>query len=70
MAEAISKGIHEIDKNVNIKLFNTAKTDKNDVITEIFKSKAILVGSPTIGGGILSSVAEILTADTISAHRR
>ena len=60
MAEAISRGIHETDKEVNIKLFNTAKTDKNDVITEIFKSKAILVGSPTIGGGILSSVAEIL----------
>lgn len=60
MAEAIIRGIHEIDKNVNIKLFNIAKTDKNDIITEIFKSKAILVGSPTIGGGILSSVAEIL----------
>ncbi|MFX1324189.1 MAG: anaerobic nitric oxide reductase flavorubredoxin [Promethearchaeota archaeon] len=60
MAEAITTGIQEIDKNVNIKLFNIAKTDKNDVITEIFKSKAILVGSPTIGGGILSSVAQIL----------
>jgi len=60
MAEAIAKGILEIDKKVNIKLFNVAKTDKNDVITEIFKSRVILVGSPTIGGGILSSVAEIL----------
>jgi len=60
MAEAISKGILEIDKKVNLKLFNIAKTDKNDIITEIFKSRIILVGSPTIGGGILSSVAEIL----------
>ena len=60
MAEAISKGILEIDKHVNLKLFNTAKTDKNDIITEIFKSKIILVGSPTIVGGILSSVAAIL----------
>jgi len=60
MAEAISKGIAETDNDVNIKLFNVAKTDKNDVITEIFKSKTILVGSPTIGGGILSSIAEIL----------
>ena len=59
MAETIAKGILEIDKKVNLKLFNIAKTDKNDIITEIFKSRIILVGSPTIGGGILSSVAEI-----------
>ncbi|MBY9015187.1 MAG: anaerobic nitric oxide reductase flavorubredoxin [Candidatus Lokiarchaeota archaeon] len=60
MAEAISKGIVETDKDVNIKLYNIANSDKNDVITEVFKSKTILVGSPTIGGGILSSIAEIL----------
>ncbi len=60
MAEAISKGIVEKDKDVNVKLFNVANSDKNDVITEIFKSKIILVGSPTIGGGILSAIAEIL----------
>jgi flavorubredoxin len=60
MAEAITKGIREIDKKVNVKLYHIAKTDKNDLITEIFKSRIILVGSPTIGGGILSGVAEIL----------
>ena len=60
MAEAIVKGILEIDKKVNVKLYNIAKTDKNDLITEIFKSRIILVGSPTIGGGVLSGVAEIL----------
>jgi len=60
MAEKIANGISEADKEVNVKLFNLAKTDKNDVITEIFKSKAILVGSPTINKGILVSVAGIL----------
>jgi anaerobic nitric oxide reductase flavorubredoxin len=60
MAENIANGIGETDKEVNVKLFNLAKTDKNDVITEIFKSKAILVGSPTINRGILVSVAAIL----------
>ena len=60
MAEAIIKGILEINQKINIKLFNIANTDKNDIITEIFKSKIILVGSPTINKGILSSVAEIL----------
>ncbi len=60
MAEHIAKGITESDKKVNVKLFNMAKSDKNDVITEIFKSKAILVGSPTISRGILTSIASIL----------
>ncbi len=60
MDEKIANGINDTDKEVNVKLFNLAKTDKNDVITEIFKSKAILVGSPTINRGILVSVAGIL----------
>lgn len=60
MAEAIAGGIHATDGDVTIKLFNTARSDKNDVITEVFKSKAILVGSPTINKGILSSIAGIL----------
>jgi flavorubredoxin len=60
MAESITKGIREVDSEINIKIFNSAKTDKNDLITEVFKSKAILVGSPTILKGILSSIAEIM----------
>jgi flavorubredoxin len=60
MAEAILRGIREVNKEVNIKLYNTAKTDKNDLLTEIFKSKIILVGSPTINRGVLSSIAELL----------
>jgi anaerobic nitric oxide reductase flavorubredoxin len=60
MAEAIAKGITEADPTVAVKLFNIARSDKNDVITEIFKSKAILVGSPTVNKGILSAVAAIL----------
>jgi flavorubredoxin len=60
MAESIAKGIKEAEPQVTVKLFNTARSDKNDVITEIFKSRAILVGSPTINRGILHSVAGIL----------
>lgn len=60
MAEAIAKGITETDQTVTVKLFNVARSDKNDVITEIFKSKAILVGSPTVNKGVLSAVAGIL----------
>jgi len=60
MAEKIAKGIHQADPEINVKLFNSAKADKNDIIAEIFKSKAVVVGSPTINKGILTSVAGIL----------
>src|SRR3972149_5460961 len=60
MAEAKAKGITEADQTVAVKLFNVARSDKNDIITEIFKSKAILVGSPTVNNGVLSAVAAIL----------
>jgi len=60
MAEHIAKGIASEDKTVTVKLFNIGGSDKNDAITEIFKSKAILVGSPTINRGILTAVAAML----------
>jgi flavorubredoxin len=60
MAEAIAKGIHGADEAVTIKIFNVARSDKNDIITEVFKSKAVLVGSPTINRGMLSAIAGIL----------
>ncbi len=60
LAEAIAQGVAEASPSTAIVALNTAKTDKNDVITEVFRSKAILVGSPTINKGILASVAGIL----------
>ena len=60
MAEAIVQGIRLVDEKVAIRVFNISHSDKNDVVTEVFKSKAILVGSPTINRGILSAVAGFL----------
>ena len=60
MAEAIAKGIKNVDKEVEVKLMNTSKDDKTDVLTEVFKSKTILVGSPTVNNGYLHSIAGIL----------
>jgi flavorubredoxin len=60
MAEMIAKGIYANDNSVNIKLHNSAVTDKNDIITDIFKSKTILLGSPTINRGILTSTAGLM----------
>jgi len=60
LAETIAKGIANSDADVAIKVLNIARSDKNDAMTEIFKSKAVLLGSPTINKGFLSSVALIL----------
>lgn len=60
MAEAIARGMQKKDKEVTIKLMNTAKEDKTDVLTQVFQSKMILVGSPTVNNGYLYSIAGIL----------
>lgn len=60
MAEAMADGIREADPEVTVKLYNAAITDKNDVITEVFKSKAILLGSPTVNNGYLHSIGGLL----------
>ncbi len=59
-AEAIASGIKEANSSINIKLYNAARSDTNDIVTEIFKSKGILVGSPTINKGILHSIASLM----------
>jgi len=60
MAENIAKGIHQNDPVINVKLFNITNSDKNDIMTEIFKSKAIMLGCPTINNGISTAIAAIL----------
>jgi flavorubredoxin len=60
IAENIVKGINATDKHIVIKLYNSAKNDKNDMITDIFRSRAVLFGSPTVNNGILSSIAGLL----------
>lgn len=60
MAEAISEGIKSVDKTLTVKLFNAAITDKNDLITELFKSKGLLVGSSTVNKGIMHATGGLL----------
>ena len=64
MWEGTTKLAHEIAREIArqspdtvVKLFNIAKSDKNEVMTDVFKSKAIAVGSPTVSNDILSSVS-------------
>jgi len=60
LAEGIAQGIHEASPSTQVIVHNVAKKDKNDVITDIFRSKAVLAGSPTINKGILNAMAGIL----------
>ncbi|HZW83500.1 MAG TPA: anaerobic nitric oxide reductase flavorubredoxin [Candidatus Deferrimicrobium sp.] len=60
MAEEIAAGIKSADPQVTVKLFNCARSDRSDIITEVFRSKGIIVGSPTVNRGILSDLGGIL----------
>ena len=60
MAERIADGIALADPAVVVKMFNVAKTDDNDLITEVFKSKTVVVGSPTVSNSVLHSTAGII----------
>jgi len=60
LAEAIAEGILSADKDVVVKIYNISKSDQNDVLTEVFRSKAVLAGSPTHARGVLHSMAGFL----------
>ena len=60
MAEAIAYGIQQQDPDVRVVLMNAVKDDKNDILLEVFRSKAIVVGSPTVNLGMTFAIAGIL----------
>lgn len=60
MAEKIAEGMISADPDVTVKLYNISKSDDNDLATEVFKSKAIVVGSPTVSNSVLRSLVGFL----------
>lgn len=60
MAEAIARGIKEAGPTLGVELFHLGHSDRNDVVAEIFRSRGLLLGSPTVNRGMLSSVAGLL----------
>lgn len=60
LAETIAKGIKQKDAKTTVKLYNIARSDINDIVTEVFKSKMVLLGSPTINRGILCAMASLV----------
>ena len=57
LAQMIADEINIQNPNTTIKLFNISKSDKTEVMAEVFKSKAIVVGAPTCLNSIPSSVS-------------
>lgn len=57
LANAIAGHINDLSPETKVKVFNIAKTDKNEIMTEVFKSRAIAVGSPTAGNDVLSGMS-------------
>lgn len=60
MADAVAQGIHEVDSQVAVKVFNVSRHDKNEILTNVFRSKAILVGSSTMNNVMMPKVAGML----------
>lgn len=57
LAHEIAQELHRQSPDTVVKVLSIARADKNEIMTEVFKSKAIAVGSPTVCNSYLSSVA-------------
>jgi len=60
LADTIALGISEASPSTAVKVFNLSKNDKNDLMTEVFRSKMLVLGSPTVGNEMLSSLASFI----------
>ncbi len=58
MAAAIAEGVAAGGKACRI--IDAAVTDKNEIITEVFKAKGLVIGSPTVNNGLLPSIGMVL----------
>lgn len=58
MANAIAEGLER--EGVRYKLFHMGVSDRNDVLTEVFKAKGIMIGSSTLNNGLLPTIKPIL----------
>ncbi|HCE44106.1 MAG TPA: MBL fold metallo-hydrolase [Lentisphaeria bacterium] len=59
MANAIGEGLRE--SGVDFKILPMSVSHRSDVATEILKSSAIIVGSPTLNNNIFPTLADVLT---------
>ena len=60
MAEAIAAAMADYAPALCVKVYNVSKHDHSDLVTEVFRSRGIVVGSPTYNRGLLSAMAAVL----------
>lgn len=57
IAHKIADDIRELSPSTRTKVLSVAEMDRNDIMTEVFKSKAIAVGSPTVGQSAITTIS-------------
>ncbi|HBQ63517.1 MAG TPA: MBL fold hydrolase, partial [Clostridiales bacterium] len=58
MAQAISEGI--LKTGIPCRLINAAYTDRNDLVTEVFKARGLIIGSSTLNNHLTAGISAIL----------
>jgi len=59
MAQMLERGLYEAGMEVTVR--NLKKNHISDVITDVLRSRLVLIGSPTLNNGMLPSIGEFLT---------
>jgi len=59
MAREIAKGVESM--GVKVRLMNTRKCHRSDIMTEVLDARALIVGSPTLNNGIFPVIADVMT---------
>ncbi len=59
MARSITSGVES--EELNVRLMNTRKWHRSDIMTEIIEAGAIVVGSPTLNNNIFPVIADVMT---------
>ncbi len=57
IAHKIAEDIRKLSPDTTTKVLSVVNDDRNDIMTEVFKSKAIAVGSPTVGRSAITTVS-------------
>jgi len=59
MAQMLEKGLYEA--GIGVTMRNLKRNHISDIITDVLRSRLVLVGSPTLNNGMLPSIGEFLT---------
>lgn len=57
ISHKIADDIRKISPTTRTKVLSVAEMDRNDIMTEVFKSRAIAVGSPTVGRSVITTIS-------------